>query len=91
MSALCERWEVSGRAAIIGAGCSPFLGIPASIQLRRKRTAPEIGVSENAENVFVETSRDPCALCVGKVDRDVFRMVGIVSEADGRSAKGNVT
>ena len=58
-------------------------------QLRRQRTAPEICVSENAENVFVETSRDPYALCVGKVDRDVFRMVGIVSEADGRSAKGN--
>ena len=39
-------------------------------QLRRQRTAPEIGVSENAGNVFVETSRDPYALYVGKVDRE---------------------
>ena len=42
-------------------------------QLRRQRTAPEIGVSENAENVFVETSRDPYALFVGKVDRERVR------------------
>ena len=42
-------------------------------QLRRQRTAPEIGVSENAENVFVETSRDPYALYVGKLDRERVR------------------
>ena len=42
-------------------------------QLRRQRTSPEIGVSENAENVFVETSRDPLALYVSKVDRERVR------------------
>jgi RNA polymerase sigma-70 factor (ECF subfamily) len=42
-------------------------------QLRRQRTAPEMGVSENAENVFVETLRDPYALYVGKVDRERVR------------------
>jgi RNA polymerase sigma-70 factor (ECF subfamily) len=42
-------------------------------QLRRQRTAPEIDVSENAENVFVETSRDPYALYVGNVERERVR------------------
>jgi RNA polymerase sigma-70 factor, ECF subfamily len=42
-------------------------------QLRRQRTAPESGVAENAENVFVETSRDPYALYVCKVDRERVR------------------
>ena len=42
-------------------------------QLRRQRIAPEIGVSEHAENVFVETSGDPYALYVGKVDRERVR------------------
>jgi RNA polymerase sigma-70 factor (ECF subfamily) len=42
-------------------------------QLRRQRIAPEIDVSEKAENIFVETSRDPHALYVGKVERERVR------------------
>jgi len=52
-------------------------------QLRRQRTSPEIGVSENAENVFVETSRDPLALYVSKVDRERVREAIQQLERDG--------
>ena len=72
MSAPYQRWEVSGRTAIIRAGCSPILR-NIRINQSRQDTAPEIGVSENAENVFVETSPDPYALYVGKVDRERVR------------------
>src|ERR1700761_5802777 len=39
-------------------------------QLRRLRSAPQIDVNESAENVFVETSRDPHAHYVGDIERE---------------------
>jgi RNA polymerase sigma-70 factor (ECF subfamily) len=42
-------------------------------QLRHQRTAPEIDVSESADNVFVETSPDPHAQYVNEVERERVR------------------